>query len=468
MAGLLFAAWWGTPRLLGVVSGERDLTGRVVYVPRYPVRPEAFEDIDLERVHAELLPVWQSRLARHGPEATSTKDALASLEAAVAPDPNLELLLDEMARLASRPGRDPERLLYLTWAWSAYLDQSSLPWVVQGSVRLDGDGGGIFYTKNYEVAADLAVPVGLHEVRARVVERVDQTNVVERYLGQASDPEDGALIVVDRVREVALDLVWPLLRDNDHPHAAAVQAEAFAALSPYAARRLVDTAEARARMVAAVRGIRSRHACGSRFVVPMLPWDGFEEGMQTRFFDYAEASTTSRCPTVTHPEAVAIQEASRRLKQEPELEAALEELVAWVARGVVVHEARHIADGLDGHLDNGAYLCAACEDGLSDWSRAEASAYVASLSEVGGSVELAEMCGMAAAPDRLPEHYRTAIAEILKRLGPESCSAPLPDRISKARRIEQTWFQRTSRITLQDFPERLPVSAREVDRLTSF
>ncbi|TNE87721.1 MAG: hypothetical protein EP330_17320 [Deltaproteobacteria bacterium] len=465
----LGAAVWAGPRLFHMANGERDWSGEVVYEPPYPVRADALEDIDFAAVHGELMPVWQSRLARHGPDATSTRDALHALELAVAPDANLTALVQEMATLAARPSRDPDRLLYLTWAWSTYLDRAGLPWVVQGSVRLDADGGGLFYTKNYEVVADLDVRVGEQPVRARLVERVDSTNVVERYLGQVSDPHEGALIVVDRVREVALDVVWPLLDPaSEDPHADAVQEEALGALSREAAAVLVQAAGDRAALVSAVGGIRSRRACGSRFVMPSVPWDGYDPTTRSRLFDYAEASTGSRCPTVTHPEAVVVDRTSQSLQEARDLEDALQELVAWVARGVVVHEARHVADGLGGHLRDGNYGCLECEDGLSEWARAEASAYLASASEPGGAVALAEMCGMVDDPVGLPAHYQAAVFEVVSRIAPLGCEHPPTELIEQARRVEEDWFARDDRVTFESFPDRLRARARALDRYRSF
>lgn len=467
--GLVVVAGVTGPRLAGVARGELSWSGETVYDPPYGQRDAALADIDFARVHGELLPVWQSRLARHGAEATSTRDAFDALQLAIAPDPNLVLLAEEMGVLASDPARDPDRLLYVTWAWSRYLDRAELPWVIEGSVRLDDDGGGLFYTKNYEVVADLSASVGDQPVRARLVERVDRTNVVERYLGQVSDADEGALIVVDRVREVALDVVWPLLDPaSEHAHADGVQGEALDALSPESAAVLVGAAADRAELVRAVASMRARRACGSRFVVPSVPWDGFDARTRTRLYDYAEAATGSRCPTVTHPEAVLVDRSSRSLQELEGLEPALEELVAWVARGVVIHEARHVADTLAGELEEGNLPCDSCEDGLSDWARAEASAYLASVAEPGGAVALAEMCGLLDDPDALPAHYLEAITEVTGRVAPAGCDQPRTDLLAYSRHVEEVWFGRQDRIALGTFPSRLRARVRRVDRHTSF
>ena len=153
-------------------------------------------------------------------------------------------------------------------------------------------------------------------------------------------------------------------------------------------------------------------------------------------------------------------QSSRSLSEQQGLQEAVGELVAWVSRGVVVHEARHISDVASGRVVDGNYLCDGCEDGLSPWARAEASAYLSSLAEPGDSVALAEMCAMSVSPGKLPEHYRKAVDAVLLELVPGGCEQIPADLRKKARALEVRWFGRYDRVQVEDLPESLGAEAR--------
>jgi len=456
VAIVLATAWClGGERALQVLAGEVDLFGQ----PRYRAdQPPNLEAVDLERVHAELFPEWVIQASRPPGRSDRAEQALDALRTEVEPDDNLTALVDEMALLVGEdPAEHAHRLLYLCWAWSEYLDDQGRPWRLVGAVRVGSDTS-YFYTKSYQVLSDGLARVGGVDHRVRLVTRADHTNVVEAYLGAVEERTEGALVVVDRVVDLAVDEVWPLMSPaaegelDPVPRAFAepVRAEVSAALSAPDVEVLRETAEDRARLVATVEAIRARRDCGSRFVIPFMPWEGIEPEDEGSWFGYADRSEGSSCPMLTREEATVVVEVSRRLREAEGLEDALEALVAQVSRAVAIHELRHVADG--DHTP-----CPGCPDGAHPAVVPELSAYAASFAAPGiGVTALFQGC---LADRTTGGSHALALELILARLLDDGCQGgPPPDLYERASALEEQLFARSEPTTLPaDYPAALPL-----------
>ena len=136
------------------------------------------------------------------------------------------------------------------------------------------------------------------------------------------------------------------------------------------------------------------------------------------------------------------------------MQQALERLVAWVAAAVAVHEARHAADVAE-HGRNGL-PCPGCPEGASRVAELEGSAYIASFAHQGtAALSLFQACGLDAV--RIPD--RAAIVAFLAaQIVDGGCAAgPPPDLMVRAAEVERKTYGRSQTITLDVFPERLPV-----------
>jgi len=447
------------------LRGETDLLGRLYYEPEREPDPAALAGIDLERVHAALLPTWIVALgSAHTPWGHRRADeAYAALQAEVEPDENLTALLDELRTLVHRGQLvdHADRLFYLCWAWSAYLDEQQQPYWIHGSVIVSS-GDATFYVKSYRVLHDLRVAVGDETYRARIITRLDSLNVTEAYLGATSKDSDGAFLLAERVLEFAADHVWPLLDpaldeqqdDRVRDFLEPLRREAVRALDPAELTLLRDTAPVRRNVLDAVAAIESRRECGSQFVVNEVPWNGFGLHDLVVFDGHSELDEEIECPAVTAAEAETLIEGSRKLRHTEGLAEAVGALTAWLARGIVIHEARHVADdaevdGLETPMD-----CRGCPPRSSVTVRAEISAYLASLAwSESPAVALFQVCQ---ALEAGPGPHVSALDLILERLGRACVDGPSGDLQARARALEQELFGRSDPIGLpDDFPARL-------------
>jgi hypothetical protein len=167
----------------------------------------------------------------------------------------------------------------------------------------------------------------------------------------------------------------------------------------------------------------------------------------------AERDELKECPSVEFEEADAIREATDTL-QTDSAEAALEATLAYLSRVITIHEARHHADQKRNEGDDRAPTCESCPKAMSAATRAELSAYTASMawSET-PAVALFQACK--ANPSGA---HRRALGYYLDQLG-TLCDQPLPpDLRSRSQKIEESLFGRSDDITLpEDFPERLDI-----------
>lgn len=463
------------PSVQSWLRGEVDWRGERIYEPEHAA---ALQQVDLHRVHAELLPRWliaQGHRAR-GDGRAAEEEAWQALHAAVAPDANLAALLLELRELVPpvRLIEAPRRALYLAWAWNHYLDQHDAPFLVQASVRFH-EFGPVLAATSYRVHANAPVAVGSTEHRVRVTSRIDGTNLREAYLGAAG--RDDAVVVVDRLQDFALDEVWPLLDPwlelepaSRHRFGDPIRAEASARLSPEAMLRLRATAAARWSITRTVHAIEVRRRdCDSGLSINDVPWDGFPPARIARLTEIARRHESRGCPGITAAEVDALAEATVALAPDPTLHAALEELVALTAEHVAIHEARHLADAAEAESFDQPLPCASCSDAMGIAARAELSGYLASLAwSPSPALALYQACRAIDADQgrsiESDEPHRQALELLQRRMGGVCHEGPPPDLRTLARHLEGEMLGRSDPIALPPaFPQRLPVSGGDVE-----
>ncbi len=444
--------------LLARMRGEVDMQGNPIYRPPFQVEQSVVAGIDMAKVHGQLLPDWM--IAASYPDERSqqiAQDNLAALRAEAGVDPNLDALIVELAELVhADPWANAQRIDRICWSWNDYLDTLQAPYWIDCTV-MSRSGEGSFYTKSYVVLADMQPRVGQTAVRQRIVRRIDQTNVVEMYHGMATTPDVGSVVLVDRIGEFAVDDVWPMLDPAaEGPFAAAVRAEASAGVAGEHLDVLKQTAPLRRRLHGAVEAIRARRSCGSRFQIAQLPWDGLAAREHDYLLSAASGSEHRRCPEVTTDEATAIIESSLALAADQRVLPAIEALAAFLARGVAVHEARHVADAVATGGADVELPCEPCEGHLFGSARSELSAYLASFADPATArTSLYQACDAMEGGGS----HAAAMAFILPALTDDGCGGPPPEDLNeRARELEAKLLGRSQDVALPaDFPIALPL-----------
>ncbi len=457
------------PAVRSFVHGEIDWTGERVYEAHHPA---ATEQIDLTRVHATLLPRWlieRGRRTRGKGEPGAEAEAFEQLRSALAPDANLVELAEQWRELSAPEHllEDPRRAFYLAWAWSHYLDEHDAPFLVHGTVRGTSFGPMLSATI-YQVLSDEPVRLGSDDYRVRLVSRLDGLNLREQYLG-AAGPDD-AVLVVDRLAEFAMADVWPLLDPWVELRPAArrsfaepIRAEARENLSAAALERLAASAGPRWRITQTLRAIEGRRACGSGFRINEVSWDGFPPERLGRLEEIAGRHSDRRCPGITHGEVEVLRSATAGLHADAELKAALEELVAWTAQHVAIHEARHLADAVLADGFDEPLSCVSCPEGMGISARAELSGYLASLAwSPSPSLALYQACRSLAGEHRhitgQGQPHRKALELMHRRMGPVCLEGPPPQLRALARHLEVEMLGRSEPMALPEaFVHTLPV-----------
>ncbi len=458
---VIFAASVHKP-LLGFVDGwlhgDHDLLGRSLWAPpELPADPGAIDGVDLHRVHAELIPGWFIVLARLDPESPRVQEALGALQEGVAGSPQLLAIVSELHTLvAEDPWANSDRIFALTDAWNVHLRALGQPWHLESNV-VDMGSGPFFYAKSYRVEADLVVPVEGIDTPLKVLRRVDNTNVRESYLGMVVQGQEQALVMVDRVRELALDELWPLMDPALDPElsayeaafATAVRAEVLGGFAPEHQRVLSRTARARFELMSVASAMELRQACGGGLRVLQVPWQGMDASELDGLEQLARRDAHQACPSVTLGEVDRLREATAAVRAEAELEPALESLAAWAARGTAVHELRHVAD-TRAHGE-GRLPCTGCDE-LSVAAVREASAYLAST-----AWSRARASALYQACSQTSGAHAAAVDWLGDRLG-GACEGPPVDLGERAEALEAELFGARGSIVLPPgWPERLPV-----------
>ncbi|MFO0625476.1 MAG: hypothetical protein U0325_07625 [Polyangiales bacterium] len=396
---------------------------------RLPPPPRALPLVGMERLHAVELPRWMIRLAlaRGGDyENLRARATMTEIARRAASFPEVSAAAHDILWLdASEPlPWSPWRALPVLQRWNGALERAGLAIHLDGTVETDARGP-LLAVNVYRVVFEGAVMVGSRKVRARLLQRIDRTNLVESWLGVVSGGHDSGRVVLDRVRDVALDLLWPMLDParRDAP-ARALQREVRAALLPEHVDTLTRTAPVRAAALDVAARINARQRCGSPMAMPRVPWRGFApEGCRV-LLDAAVPQGSALCPRVTLPEARTLAEATVTLADTPRLEGALSALVGHLARSVVVHEARHAADRALGEPP-----CATCPAHLGAAARSELRAYLTSLADpVTGQSALLQACH--ASHDAA---HTAAWREARAAVGGDPCAAPPIDLGARAR-----------------------------------
>lgn len=462
---LVVAAFACRDELRLVLRGERDLRGRDRYAPRRPVDPAAALQIDFAHLYSELIPSWMIAIGhpRDPGATTAVAESAAAVRAAIAADPGLGALFDQLDQLAPAPRENGERMLYLAWAWNQHVDLLGAPWRLDANV-LFNDRQAFFYTRSYRVLSDLPATVAEARVRTRILSRVDSTNIVESFFGRVADPRDGAFVVLERVEDFVLDEIWPLLDAEEHRDALGlaigplIQRELFENIRLPQMAVLIDTAPWRRLLLAAIADMRDRDNCGIGFGVATIPWNGPTERNLKLLEELSLLEADPDCPPVTRGEYLAIAQATRELRSYDGLPEALGALLAHAARGVAVHEVRHVVD--EGQLAAYPRMRRHCGAACRSWNKlglAELSAILASLAHSPARyIALLQMCGMEI--DNWPRRAGVLISESL----PGGCDNPDENLARDAAALERQLLGRSEPIVLPaDFPQTLPVSAHQ-------
>jgi hypothetical protein len=442
----------------GWLHGDHDLLGRSSWsAPALPADPGAVAGLDLLRVHAELIPTWFIALANDDPAGSRVDHAFRELRSGVAADPQLLAIVVQLhALVLEDPWANAERIFALGEAWNQHLHALGQPWHLESNV-VDLGQGPFFYTKSYRIEADLIVPIEGAELPLKVLRRVDSTNVRESYLGMVAEGDERALVMVDRVRDFALDELWQLLDPDLDPDlsereaafAPLVRAEVASALEPAHVQALRATARPRWNLHTVAMAINLRQACGSTLVVNHVPWQGMDKGELDSLERLAHADAQRPCPAITLEELDRVKAATTAIRGSVVLEPALEALVAFAARATAVHELRHVADTRAHGAER--IPCVGCED-LPDASVREASAYLASLAwSDARATALLQACGQRSGSHAWAMGW---ISDELDR----ACEHPPPRIGAVAAALEAEAFGSRGAIVLPTgWPESLPV-----------
>ncbi len=457
----VLALLWRSPLLDALgwrydIRAERQMRGAAESV---------LNDVDLAAVHAELLPAWWLAASRPGQGRSAT--AARELTEALTPDPTLSKIYDEMRGLVRDPWTNATRLIELSDAWSEYLDEQGMPWLIEANVMRTARDE-LFYVKSYEVVADTAIVVDGAPRRVRIVRRVDGTNLVEGFLGHAGTEDGGSLVALDRLTEFVADVLWPMLADPAtvepwgqpavlrtvrNLYGDRVRAEVRAGIDPDSYALLQRTAGSRARFLAAVESIESRRHCSD--VIIHHDWLGLPGDSVAWAIDVARRDRRSPCPGVSEEEATALRETTAELGGKRGLEDAFGDLLAWYARHTAIHEARHVAD-LAARPEGADLPCPGCPTDFPTWGRDELSAYLATFS----TTEMAYASLLQACEAALvsPSSAHMAALDLIGMTVPlNGCQELPPEQLTElARGLEQGLFARTDRpVVPPGFPDRI-------------
>lgn len=482
LLALASACLWCFLDIPGFVKGDTDIFGE------YRFRQDAQQQRDamttIERVHAELFPRW---LIAEATQLASAPQDFAALYDAVE-DPQLKAVLDDLSsaiasgmilapprsdepdvgaevadvstevevEVAPPPELNPLHIDLLR-RWNDRLEQLGEAFYVTGSISMTSTGPALI-SEFYVRLADPVVKVGDREITTLILQRIDRTNIVEAYLGVARRG-DVALVVTDRILELATDRIWLMLNPDttstdplDAAYAEAVRAEVAAGLGADTTAVLRRTAVDRKRLLDAVDEALARAKCGSTMQFGLIRWDGFDPATLDRLDAYAERDRIMPCPTMKASEAATIRASSRALQSE-ETKVALERLVAWLTRMIALHEARHTADEQVNNQHEDPASCPGCPVRLSRAARAELSAYVASFAwSTSPATAMYQACTAA-----FGAHGRAM--RVINRELDRACTDPPPEDLAKrATDLQKKLFGAAPSMALPaDYPDQLVI-----------
>ncbi len=452
----------------GWLRGDTDLLGNYRYAQRIEQRHRQFTL--MERVHAELFPRWlvyrarpPKRLPDGQPEAT-----YAELREAI-DDKKLRQVLEDLRRITGSgdPARHTSEIVDAMDRWNRRMEELGEPFFIRLNVTRRG-GRSFVYGAFYRRMAQPTVRVGSSQHDALLLRRIDDTNLFEGFLGMSRADAPLVFVVTDRVLDFALEDVLPVVAAGaDAESGTSDESSLDRVSSQFAARirkelrkgigeerygDLERAARARVRLTRQVDAIRQRRAC-SNFILADPPWNGYNARTRDRLDVFAERDELKECPSVKFEEAEVIREASGSLKTET-AEAAIEATLAYLSRVITIHEARHHADQKADEDGDSAPTCKSCPEAMSAGTRAELSAYTASIAWS----EMPALALFQACKANPSGAHRRALGYYLDQFG-TLCDQPLPsDLQSRSRELEESLFGRSDEISLpDDFPEKLDI-----------
>ena len=307
-----------------------------------------WDEINLERVHSWLLPSWA--IARINGSNEQTKELREELLAELSPNPKLvELFLSLEASGSEPESTTTEQFVPICWAWNQYLDRHQAPWrirCIQYVVQEDT----WFYINTYQVVADVIVDIEDEGHRVRLLRRMDRNGARENYLGHTGTEVEGALLVLDRIRDFALDDLWPLLDSepakNSPPYQVilgpAVRSDIQRVVGSEHMTVLSRTAGIRKEMLNIWSDLQPIRDCLELSHL-RLPWSGPTKETLSQFKG-ERTRQPNPCPEIPPKKLGRLLQITDELAKEGQLVPALDHLLAWAARPVVLHEAQHLAD----------------------------------------------------------------------------------------------------------------------------
>jgi hypothetical protein len=273
--------------------------------------------------------------------------------------------------------------------WNTLLWSRGVPWrlALPMDPRLLAQGP---LAMSYCVVAAASASVDNGEpVPVFVTSRQDNIGIRESYAGHAGDVEQAAVILGQRVADIAWNIVWPALATPDETSTdyetafhTLVTRELESLLGAETLTVLVETAEARRALVRFRDSTTERNGCGGGMMIATIPLRGFADDEIVSFREIATPDHVGGCPAMTISEFEQVRAASSALRQRSGVRAAVDALTAQVARSVAVHEVRHVAD----IRLAGGRTCAACSH-VPERAYVEMSAYGASFSAADGGVD---------------------------------------------------------------------------------
>lgn len=443
----------------------RWVTGREpLFVPEHEPN---LGGVDLQAVHRMHWGTWVVAASRAIPGVPDEDldQARATMREAIGADANLQQIFDELDGIVSsdrlRGERSQKRSLWLGRAWNHYLDRQGEGFFVHTGV-IDGTRP-MFYAHVYAVVGDAQGTLADESYRIRAVSRLDQLNLREAYLGYASNADEGAVIVTERVVEFALDRLWPLLDEQGGDRLAQVfapmvVAEVRRSLPAETFETLTRTAAVRRRVVATYDAIMDRREC-SRMWVPHPPWSGYPREHLDQLSSHVGVGP---CANIHGDELTTLWKASEELQALEGLQEATERLAAWAARPVALHELRHVADDTRYDRDE-PRPCGPCISSDPPVVRSEAAAYVAELAWAQApAAALYQVCETTSSGRGAHARAREVVMQGLRA----RCLDGVPAELTQAARaLEAESFVHAEAIALPEgFPQRLPVvAARDLE-----
>jgi len=440
--------------------GERDFWGDWSYHPRYPV---GLDKVDLKKIHTTGFTDYIAGLGAE--DKASRHRAFKRFKALLQNDANLLAILEELHKLIlertgvgltreSQVSRKRERTQYLVWAWNHYLKQNKKPWKIEAEVTVYPKET-VLYGVSYKIVTYKHYKFDGYPIRVKWLRRVDNLNLEERYLGHASRPDSRsteALVVLQQVESWAIKHLWPMViqHSNDSLHQ---MAQAFAPHIRTAMQKQLPSRHFRTlkrawhtkkELETLHERFNEKQRCHGYTYDP-IPWNGWSTKSTQAFMQFAKQFP--KCIRFTKQESEQFAKGHLFLKGNA-FQKAIAVLGEWVARGISIHEARHIADWKK-YRDNRFIIpCPGCPKGLSKSSISELSAYSASFSQKDiALITLYQACGLLHGSDEGHGTSEQAVNALLQLLLPKGCDKGPPKAFwKKAKSLDTKLFGRVRSI----------------------